>query len=251
MRLVGHKGKGRRAHGRSALGIAFTTPATSRQAKWLRDLLARTRELVRIDKLLHARPVKLLMIWPNSGRVKDQEAMKAMALVLLAAAVAKLPGTPTQKPNLLMLLQVVGRTGALVKYVKEAIQFLASQTAAGGGRGGVGRFFGPAGPRPFTRPGRTWCCLAGRGPVRSRRSGPAPAQGRPYFQVVERRADCHSGSPTQPSSAFTEEINEGRRAEKIALVRRIASKWPNMGLQRPPLLPGGWAGGRFLDMRNR
>jgi hypothetical protein len=41
--------KNRRANVHSALGIAFTTPATSHQAKWLRDLLARTRELVRID----------------------------------------------------------------------------------------------------------------------------------------------------------------------------------------------------------
>jgi hypothetical protein len=32
----------------SALGIAFATPATIHQAKWLRDLLARTRELVRM-----------------------------------------------------------------------------------------------------------------------------------------------------------------------------------------------------------
>jgi hypothetical protein len=38
----------------SALGIAVATPATSRRAKWLRGLLARTRELARMDKAASA-----------------------------------------------------------------------------------------------------------------------------------------------------------------------------------------------------
>jgi hypothetical protein len=48
------------------------------------------------------------------------------------------------------------------------------------------------------------CYFQGRGKkhVRLRRVARVGGGGRPYFQMAERRADCPSEPPTQPSSAF-------------------------------------------------
>jgi hypothetical protein len=44
----------------------------------------------------------------------------------------------------------------------------------------------------------------------------------------------HRRSSERGQRIWLADINEGRSAEIFCVVRRIASKWPNMSHQRPP-----------------